>query len=266
MPNDIKRSIRKKARHLALPAGPPELSLASFLVVDQRGATVAYAKDGALYVGGSTLTLPGNFAISGAHALTLTITADTNVTLPTSGTLLSTAAVVTGAQGGTGVANTGNTITIGGNVTFSGAFTFTGTITGNTTVTFPTTGTLATLAGTETFTNKTISYSPVSLTNQGADITATNMTSTAGTYLLSYAVECTTADAAAGAVTVTFRWTDGAGATSVANTALVLTAVGRATGTAIVRSASGNITYEAAHTGIYGTAKYAVYASLNKMI
>lgn len=34
-----------------------------------------------------TLTLPGNFALSGANALTLTTTASTNVTLPTTGTL-----------------------------------------------------------------------------------------------------------------------------------------------------------------------------------
>lgn len=36
---------------------------------------------------GSTITLGGNLATSGAHALTLTIGADTNVTLPSSGTL-----------------------------------------------------------------------------------------------------------------------------------------------------------------------------------
>lgn len=75
---------------------------------------------------------------------------------------LSQSAAVTGtlppARGGTGVSNTG-TITLGGNLTTSGAFTLTFTVTGNTSVTLPTTGTLATLAGSETFSNKTFSGS-----------------------------------------------------------------------------------------------------------
>lgn len=55
------------------------------------------------------------------------------------------------ASGGTGVANnSANTIT------FSGNFGLTFTLTNTTSVTFPTSGTLATLAGTETFTNKRI--------------------------------------------------------------------------------------------------------------
>ena len=54
-------------------------------------------------------------------------------------------------RGGTGIANnSASTITI------SGAFGTTFTVSGTTAVTLPTTGTLATLAGTETFTNKTL--------------------------------------------------------------------------------------------------------------
>jgi len=64
--------------------------------------------------------------------------------------------ILSGANGGTGVANTSKTITLGGNVTTSGAFALTLTLTGTTTLTAPTTGTLATLAGVETFTNKSI--------------------------------------------------------------------------------------------------------------
>ena len=64
--------------------------------------------------------------------------------------------VVTGQYGGTGVANTGKTITLGGDLTTSGAFATTLTATATTSVTLPTTGTLATLAGSETLTNKTL--------------------------------------------------------------------------------------------------------------
>ena len=64
--------------------------------------------------------------------------------------------VVGATYGGTGVNNGSSTITLGGSLTTSGAYTTTLTATGNTSITLPTTGTLATLAGTETFTNKTL--------------------------------------------------------------------------------------------------------------
>lgn len=81
-------------------------------------------------------------------------------TLGTIGTGTWQGTIVAGQYGGTGVNNSGKTITLGGNLTTSGAFATTLTVTGATTVTLPTTGTLATLAGTETFTNKTLT-SPV---------------------------------------------------------------------------------------------------------
>jgi len=76
----------------------------------------------------------------------------TNVT----GTAANVTGIVAGANGGTGVANTGKTITLGGNLTTGGAYQTTLTSTAATTVTLPTTGTLATLAGAEALTGKTI--------------------------------------------------------------------------------------------------------------
>lgn len=73
--------------------------------------------------------------------------------------------VIAGQYGGTGVNNSGKTITLGGNLTTSGAFATTLTVTAATNVTLPTTGTLATQAGSETLTNKTINGSSNTITN-----------------------------------------------------------------------------------------------------
>ena len=73
--------------------------------------------------------------------------------------------VLLGANGGTGINNSGKTITLGGNLVTSGAFSTTLTATNTTSITLPTTGTLATLAGNEVLTNKTISGSSNTLQN-----------------------------------------------------------------------------------------------------
>lgn len=85
--------------------------------------------------------------------------------------------ILIGANGGTGVANTGKTITLGGSLTLSGAHDLTLTQTGATNVTLPTTGTLATLAGSETLTNKTINGSNNTLSNiANASLTNSSIT------------------------------------------------------------------------------------------
>lgn len=69
-------------------------------------------------------------------------------------------------SGGTGAPTwTTGTLALAGNFTTSGAHAVTFTFTGVTGVTFPTTGTLATLAGSETLTNKGINGSNNTLTN-----------------------------------------------------------------------------------------------------
>jgi hypothetical protein len=75
--------------------------------------------------------------------------------------------VIGSTYGGTGVNNGASTITLGGNLVTSGAHATTLTTTGTTGVTLPTTGTLATLAGSESLTNKTIDSSNIGATTKG---------------------------------------------------------------------------------------------------
>jgi hypothetical protein len=101
------------------------------------------------------------YEINGTTVLSSTtlgsgVTSSSLTTVGTIGTGVWQGTLVAGQYGGTGVNNSGKTITIGGNFTHTGAHTLGLTTTANTSVTLPTTGTLATIAGTETFTNKTL--------------------------------------------------------------------------------------------------------------
>ena len=90
--------------------------------------------------------------------------------------------VVAGQYGGTGVNNSGKTITIGGNFTHTGAHTLGLTTTANTSVTLPTTGTLATLAGSEALTNKTINGLTVTTTTGTLTVVSGGTLATAGAF------------------------------------------------------------------------------------
>jgi hypothetical protein len=96
---------------------------------------------------------------------------------PTSGAV-TLDGVLNAAHGGTGVDNGTSTITIGGNLAFSGAYGVTFTATNTTSLTLPTTGTLATLAGSETLTNKTMSGS----SNTFSNIANASLTNSSVTY------------------------------------------------------------------------------------
>lgn len=91
--------------------------------------------------------------------------------------------IISPEKGGTGV-NNSSTITLGGNISTAGAFSTSGayaitlTATALTSVTLPTTGTLATLAGSEALSNKTITSSSFSGTTIAAsgNVTFTSVT------------------------------------------------------------------------------------------
>lgn len=90
-------------------------------------------------------------------------------TVGTIGTGVWQGTVVNPTYGGTGVNNGNRTITLGGNFSTAGNFNLSLVLTGGTSVTLPTTGTLATLAGAETLTNKSINLANNTLTGTVAE-------------------------------------------------------------------------------------------------
>jgi hypothetical protein len=152
------------------------------------GAGQITAGDG-LTKSGNTINAVGTtnrIAIS-ADAIDISASYVGQTSITTLGTIATGAwqgTIVGPTYGGTGVNNGSNTITLGGNfssagaVSHAGAYSQTFTATANTSLTLPTTGTLATLAGTESLSNKTITASSFSGTTIAATglITFTNST------------------------------------------------------------------------------------------
>jgi len=156
---------------LTLGSALPVASGGTGLTAGTSGGVLAYTASGTLASSGaltaSALVLGGGAGVAptpmGSLGTTTTVLHGNAGGAPTFGAVSLTADVsgtLPANNGGTGVANNAaSTLTI------SGSFGTTLTVSGTTGVTLPTTGTLATLAGTETFTNKTLT-SPILTTPQ----------------------------------------------------------------------------------------------------
>jgi uncharacterized protein YqgC (DUF456 family) len=126
------------------------VSAITFKVTGQTGVSIPAAAKMALVSNGTDIIVAQNYF----SALTL-------------------GAGLPAASGGTGVANNAAMT-----VTGSGNFAYTRTLTAATNVTFPTTGTLATLAGTETLTNKTLTTPIISSISNTGTLTLPTSTDT----------------------------------------------------------------------------------------
>lgn len=115
----------------------------------------------------------------------------------------------------------------------------------------------------------------IALTNQGADIASTNFTNAAvaGTYRLGYYLVCTTAAVATGTIAFAVTYNDGTAARTLTGVGVALTATTnkstKYTNTDIdgtlIKLGSGSIAYSVTITGLYSTAKYALYATLERL-
>jgi hypothetical protein len=108
----------------------------------------------------------------------------------------------------------------------------------------------------------------ISKTAQVANITTTNIVQFAksGIYEVTAILQCTTADAGAGLLTLTLAWTDRVGATTDVALTRIQTATGRNSRSYEIQVTGDTaITYAVAVTGVYLTAVYALEIRLLKV-
>jgi hypothetical protein len=171
------------------------LSTADGTTAESRSAMLEFTDTGTSLTGAATVTCPALSKIyicknDSGQQVTVTTAAGTGVDIPNGTTMIvfcdgtNVEEVVTNINT---LKYNGYTVTFGGAVTTAGAFTTSGaysltlTATGATNVTLPTTGTLATLDGTETFTNKTFTSPTITSPTMTGTISATDLDITGDT-------------------------------------------------------------------------------------
>jgi hypothetical protein len=144
----------------------------SSVVVTNTGTSSAAIFDIAIPVGATGATgatgPTGPTGPSGSiGTVTLDDLSDTVITSPSTAQIL--------RYNGTNWVNYASTLTLGGNFTTSGAFATTLTATATTAITLPITGTLATLDGSETLTNKTLTSPTIQGSTSFQEITGSSI-------------------------------------------------------------------------------------------
>jgi len=160
------------------------------------------------------------------------------------------------ANGGSGVANNAAMT-----VTGSGNFAYTRTLTGTTNVTFPTTGTLATLAGSESFTNKTLTNptvtnyveSVVAIGNSGTTQTLSLTNGTVQTVTMTGNCTFTMPTATAGKSFILIATQDGTGSRTATFTSVKWAGGTAPTLTTTATTGRDILTFVADGTNWYGT-------------
>ena len=220
----------------------------------------------AYYINGTSV-LSGTTLGSGVTGSSLT-------SVGTIGTGTWQGSIITGTYGGTGVNNGSSTITVSGNTTIgSSTHTVAFATSANTSVTLPTTGTLATLAGSESLTNKKLGSLTTNglVTTSGGDgtlsVTAmgTSVATALGVNVGSAGAFVVNGGALGTPSSGTLTNATGlpiSGLTSSTSTALGVGSIelGHATDTTIARSAAGTVTIE----GVEVTTNTATQTLTNK--
>ncbi len=157
---------------------------------ESRCAMLEFTDTGSNLTGAATVVCPTAAKIyiaknASGQAATLKTSGGSGIAIPNGKTMFlfcDGTNVVEGATNIESLSVGGYTVSLAGTLTTAAAFTTAGanaltlTTTGATNVTLPTTGTLATLAGTETFTNKTLTGPTITSPTLTGSITATDLT------------------------------------------------------------------------------------------